>query len=550
MRRRGRTGRCDPVRFGDAGNFSYIRFDVSFKTGRSDDGSGPSSDRRSVRSVPEGADPLPKRTIAATRVMKKRMLLLAACVAAVGCTTPELEHLPPKGPEAESLLTLAEARAWYDSGASVATRGETECRPADLFRTGPLRPDWSRGVLSADRRLSAVDVPAAGRYAYGVVYDSLVVPIHTGLLVLKEADDGTMCDYTAFYIPDRACAADYTAEVCSYFRNRERKLLFSGLALYALPSGMPVAAERYREGEPVEACFLPDTLRSTVEENWTQLRSMLEEFCLLRYERVATRTDEGDIGFCIDDGKPAVCIGRLPYKYPGLGDPDHPINRKPTNPNLTSSFGNHGNENGGGGPGDGNGPSSDDKGYPANDLLRYDDPRIEAMLDSLLHDCLGNALIESIGGTIDISTNDRGVSHYNPVSRTIEIGHDRTTVLLEELFHSYQYQTGDYAIHPKLNYEIEAKLGWSLYVVRNGGDLANYGKYLGQYQGYMMFQYMVDIYSDYHMRGGNYDPSFENWYYSASDLFRNSGSDYADPQKYPFTYEWNLDNLDELMKDC
>ena len=47
-----------------------------------------------------------------------------------------------------------------------------------------------------------------------------------------------------------------------------------------------------------------------------------------------------------------------------------------------------------------------------------------------------------------------------------------------------------------------------------------------------------------------YDPSFENWYYSASDLFRNSGSDYADPQKYPFTYEWNLDNLDELMKDC
>ena len=201
MRRRGRTGRCDPVRFGDAGNFSYIRFDVSFKTGRSDDGSGPSSDRRSVRSVPEGADPLPKRTIAATRVMKKRMLLLAACVAAVGCTTPELEHLPPKGPEAESLLTLAEARAWYDSGASVATRGETECRPADLFRTGPLRPDWSRGVLSADRRLSAVDVPAAGRYAYGVVYDSLVVPIHTGLLVLKEADDGTMCDYTAFYIP-------------------------------------------------------------------------------------------------------------------------------------------------------------------------------------------------------------------------------------------------------------------------------------------------------------------------------------------------------------
>ncbi len=509
-----------------------------------------------MRSVPEGADPLPKRTIAATRVMKKRMLLLAACVAAVGCTTPEFEHLPPKGSEAESLLTLAEARAWYDSGASVATRGETECRPADLFRTGPLRPDWSRGVLSADRRLSAVDVPAAGRYAYGVVYDSLVVPIHTGLLVLKEADDGTMCDYTAFYIPDRACAADYTAEVCSYFRNRERKLLFSGLAVFALPSGMPVAAERYREGEPVEACFLLDTLRTTVEENWTQLRSMLEGVCLLRYEAAATRANIGDPDYTWGD-HPIVAIPidgyrppLPPHKYPGLNDPDHPINRKPTNPNLTSSFGNRGNENGG--RGSGNGPSSDDRGYPANELLRYDDPRIEAMLDSLLVDCLGNALIESIGGTIDISTNDRGVSHYNPVSRTIEIGHDRTTVLLEELFHSYQYQSGGYAIHPKLNYEIEAKLGWALYVVRNGGNLGDYGEFLGRNQGYLMFKNMVQIYSDYHMRGGNcmYDPSFENWYYSVSDLFRNSCSDYADPQKYPFTYEWNLDNLDELMKDC
>lgn len=485
--------------------------------------------------------------------MKKRMLLLAACVAAVGCHAPEFEDLPPKGPEAESLLTLAEARAWYESGTSAAvTRAGEECRPADLFRTGPLRPDWSRGMLSADRRLSAVDVPAAGRYAYGVVYDSLFVPIHTGLLVLKEADDSTMCDYTAFYIPDRACAADYTAEVCSYFRNRERKLLFSGLAVFALPSGMPVAAERYREGEPVEACFLLDTLRTTVEENWTQLRSMLEGVCLLRYEAAVTRADGdgGDIAYWIVGDEPAVCIGHLPYKYPGLNDPDHPINRKPTNPNLTSGFGNRGNENGG--RGSGNGPSSDDRGYPANELLRYDDPRIEAMLDSLLVDCLGNALIESIGGTIDISTNDRGVSHYNPVSRTIEIGHDRTTVLLEELFHSYQYQSGGYAIHPKLNYEIEAKLGWSLYVVRNGGNLGDYGEFLGRNQGYLMFKNMVQIYSDYHMRGGNcmYDPSFENWYYSVSDLFRNSCSDYADPQKYPFTYEWNLDNLDELMKDC
>lgn len=43
-------------------------------------------------------------------------------------------------------FSLAEVRAWYARDAVRMTRsGAALAHPAELFRTGPLAPDWTRG---------------------------------------------------------------------------------------------------------------------------------------------------------------------------------------------------------------------------------------------------------------------------------------------------------------------------------------------------------------------------------------------------------------------
>lgn len=480
-------------------------------------------------------------------------LLCCACQQFVPENTPE--------PTKRNSFTLSEARAWYESQTDPGTRAsddDPDDAGCDWLRTGTLYPEWSRGLTSADERLDAVDVPAESRYFYRVVYDSTAYPIQHNLVVLQEADSNRVCCYTVFYIPDRSSVEAYTPEVCAYFCNRETKLLYNGLALFTLPSGIPVAADRYRDGIPVDGCFLLDTLESTFEQNREKLASMLDGLRLQRCTQNQTRgvNDNNPID-------PVIIIGVYHPKLkmiPTRDDLKSPIVNDDSFilPTFKNDFDRlNGSVGGIGGVGNGNGDNGSDddntagdKGgdnYSQNDKIKVKDQKVKEMLDSLLRDCMGKKAIESIDREVTIEYDgSRKGSTYD--SGLITIGYSNSQLaLLEELTHRYQMRNdlpGDRS--HALNNEIEAKIGLVMYLDRYGENIFKYESIFGFSYGCVIFDSLNENYKP----GIDYtDFWFSSYYNDAANILR-SNKTYQDKQKYPLSSVWDLQALTELLSDC
>lgn len=195
--------------------------------------------------------------------------------------------------------------------------------------------------------------------------------------------------------------------------------------------------------------------------------------------------------------------------------------------------------------------------FPLNPHIRLDCDDIEdimRMLDSLYNDCMGKRLIGSIYTDMTICQSDtmQSGATYGINSRTITLSVNPIMIdMIEELTHCYQYSTyGNNRATHGLNNEIEAKICWSIYVERHGGDLLNYDYKFGKVRGIHVFKDLVKYYEP-GIEHDSYDNlNFYNAYSNAVTVFRNSKSDYANPEKYPYSHEWNLSSLDYLMQDC
>ena len=120
-------------------------------------------------------------------------------------------------------------------------------------------------------------------------------------------------------------------------------------------------------------------------------------------------------------------------------------------------------------------------------------------------------------------------------------------VLIEELTHAYQFQqegTAGYISHG-LNNEIEAKMGWYIYTIRNNMDL-DLRKYLGGWTGVYAFSTLHGYYSAHYFN----NLSFDETYNAVVQIFR-SNPIYSNANKYKGSSSHRtFDHLDELMANC
>lgn len=120
--------------------------------------------------------------------------------------------------------------------------------------------------------------------------------------------------------------------------------------------------------------------------------------------------------------------------------------------------------------------------------------------------------------------------------------------LLEELIHAYQYQNGkSHGRENALNNEIEAKVGWLLYLERKDGKqytIAGTGSEIGGKSGINAFRDLIYCFKN---DIDNESLFFQSAYNDAIDALREFKS-YSNISESPENR--NFDNLKELSSNC
>lgn len=482
-----------------------------------------------------------------------RSCLLVGIVVGLWMCSKEPDVAPHKSQE--PLYSVAKARAYYD-GASCTTR--------TIAEPGPLTPgdyslDWERAEVSLDSLLSSVDVPIDMQYRYYRYLqpepDSVeLVPIYSKLVVVKEHPTLLEGCYIRYVMPARSMRSAYPDYDYDALLNSRPKTNFTGVSLYTDLNGWPMCVAYYYEGDLLFDAFLFDKTH-TLEENIERLYNLIDDLTVARCSQARTRGTETNQ----DDGTPkdgggieeVVCVGKKPDKEgyedlfptPNLGNPVHYDEFFQDN----TSGGGGGSSSGNSNDGDGENNTSDH-----NSKIEYEDKEtkelIEPLLDSISQDCMGKTLLDALDGvTIEIGANHNG---YNSATNTIELSpHSvygyRDYVLLEELIHRYQYQQG-YTTQC-IEKEVEAKVGWVLYLERSGRHLtrSQANAQLGHSSKGVIS--LVACYSDFNMGYGY--PSFDISYQETINHLR---SFYPEDQ-YPFigiTSLQTFENLQRLSINC
>ena len=444
-------------------------------------------------------------------------------------------------------FSLEDARAYYD--ALTSTRSAEQSEAYNTLYSGDIIPLWLSGIVSPGIVVSEAEAEVDCEILYGVVVGTengkpVLISLIPRLSIVHDGTNGKKSAYLKFYLPTIDCT------------NREQSMLqpetiagftmrFSGVVFYTTLSGFPVAVAELVEGKIQIYAWLNDD-RYTFEENWERMRKLGCDMRIAMLKNTATRGVN-------DDNKipPVDIFGTSPVKPPTLSFDSLVIPWDgPDLPDVEPAL------NGGLGGGSSGGGSV----VAINPNLVASDSEVARRVDSLALDCMGRKLIESIDREIEINvvTGDgcryhRATNGEKIVEEFIEIGKDAPLVgLAEELIHAYQNRNVYWKNNRALNNEIEAKIGWALYLRRIGKNLDDYGEYLGNRHGVFAFEVFCEAYDwDAISLSEPGNMIFMDIYYGIKDALRMPGSPYANPVQYPFMDSFaNLVNLVELMADC
>lgn len=238
--------------------------------------------------------------------------------------------------------------------------------------------------------------------------------------------------------------------------------------------------------------------------------------------------------------EPVVIVGEVNNDIP---EPDFPDDELPPLPvpedmNFRIKVG------GGGGT-----PSTDIQGdsYDRNPKIKVDD-RSRQMLDSLVQTCIGELMVNSVKEVVHISydsdapNSNVGFDPEKPDFITITVGPKNSDVeLLEELIHVYQgfsYQS----YHDKaLNYEVEAKLIWSMFYVGYDNMHIVSNCYAKVPDGYKVYYDMCSYL-------GVDDLLYKQAFHEAAKYLRGIG---YDPDSYPYDPDVAIsDSIEKILEHC
>ncbi len=454
------------------------------------------------------------------------------------------------GPEAvpdaaKAKLTVDAARDFFETAVLTRSGGE----PAGGLTLGSFEPDWESAQPSEGWDLEAVDVPVRSDYIYriSVGRDSLGrelgLRITHRLIVLRQKTTEALCPYLLFYVPDSTYAAArplQTAELCETLLSCAEKASFTGLALYTRTDGTPIAAQRYDEGLAGAGAFLFDE-RYSDSENLERLRTLVGSIKLWRCSQTFTR-GVGDINLI----EPVPIYGQRPIPIIVIDIPPTPaVNEGVTE--FTPLF-----PESGGGPGGTSGADvNGNTKFHANPNLRTKDPAVLKLLDKFMEDCMGRTLIENLNYTIEIekgtqnSFSNKTVFPKITLMQNPEKQNIHDIILLEELLHAYQYQLKGWDLYAcEMNCEIEAKLGWYMYRLRNGNADGLEKQLGGNYS--QSFKRMAAVFRANAINTEIGLQIFEDGYFQAYSDLRNIKS----YRNISFSSDIDVNYLYELLKDC
>lgn len=485
-------------------------------------------------------------------------LLLTALIALplLRCTRDEPAPAPDALQEASDYFDPSEAR---DHFLQTQRRIRAQHAPdtVGLLPVGTVIPQWEAARPSRNEYLASLDIPVSSPYRYTLLArtdDGGTYPIelHLRLVSIKTPPEDRIAEYLLLFMPD----LDYD------IRNRGERpwegllnsgdmLDFSGLLLYTTLDGLPVCAARFRGGRRTAAAFVGDSTR-TPEQNIERLFGIIGPMTIgigtatQQPERMkVTIPDSTLYGGSIDD---VVVIAKkdgkdIPPYYThdyfqylsngGSGRPDNP--RPPTDP-----------------PGSGNGDGAEHGDPQPGDRIISDKPQVDSLVDQLLEDCMGQVLLDLLESNITVITdNTAGRNSYEHSTRTVYFDawdqDHAMIVLIEELTHAYQFQkegSVSYFTHG-LNNEIEAKMGWYIYTIRNNINL-DLRRYLGGTDGINFFSSLKKYYSSHYID----NLSFNSLYDLVVQKFRENVS-YSNTVKYKESSNHrDFKHLDALMKNC
>lgn len=485
-------------------------------------------------------------------------LLLTALIVLPLLRCTRNEPIPaPDGPqEASDYFDPSEAR---DHFLQTQRRIRAQHAPdtVGLLPIGTVIPHWEAARPSRNEYLASLDIPVSSPYRYTLLArtdDGGTYPIELllRLVSIKSPPENRIAEYLLLFVPD----LDYD------IRNRgerpwERLLNcgdmqdFSGLLLYTTLDGLPVCAARFRGGRRTAAAFVGDSTR-TPEQNIERLFGIIGPMTIgigtaaQQPGRMKVIIQDSTLyGGSIDD---VVCIANkdgkdIPPYYThdyfqylsngGSGRPDNP--RPPADP-----------------PGSGNGDGAEHGDPQPGDRIISDKPQVDSLVDQLLEDCMGQVLLDLLESNITVITdNTGGRNSYEHSTHTVYFDawdqNHAMIVLIEELTHAYQFQkegSANYFTHG-LNNEIEAKMGWYIYTIRNNINL-DLRKYLGGGAGVYSFALLKGYYSNHNMDNLSFDSTYE----AIVQIFRTN-YEYKDTDKYKESSSHRtFDILDELMTDC
>lgn len=374
-----------------------------------------------------------------------------------------------------NLYTVEEARMSYERACKTISRSEAE----GVLTPGDYIVDWDGAQISIDSTLYSVDVPIELAYEYyryleieGEVY---WIPLYPKLVAVSTPDKERSSVYIRYFIPHEYFEWAHDPSIYDEMLNSGAKQDYTGLSLYTTLAGDPVCAVRYEKGRLETYGFLYDEER-TMTENAELMNTILDGVRIGRADKSVSR------GIDTNEDDPIIDLGDIEVVpiYPEPEDEnendDEMFDKWPVLPvpggDISDSPGGGGGSGSGtgtgSGEGDGNGDGNNNQissKYNAN--IKYEDKdTIEPLLDSLAEDCLSSTLFEKLSG-VSIETG-AGNSYFDHTTGTIFLSGEkgyRDYVLLEELLHAYQYQQyGSEYAGRMLNNEVEAKVGWLIYL--------------------------------------------------------------------------------------